>query len=299
MLPLLLTLAGFVPTALPQGPALAPADARPALARTRTTAPAAVGRLDHPAIREASGIVRSRRFPGVYWVHNDSGNAPALFAVRRDGSLVRAYRVAAANIDWEDIAVDDAGHLYLGEIGNNDGRLPIRAVYRLDEPDPARPGDSPLAVERASYYRFPPGGRFDAEALVVRGDQALVVAKTFDGRAAEVFAIPLDPPAPLLRPALPRRLGTLPGFTEPVTGADLSADGRFLAACAPGVVRIYAPEGDAAWTLVGTVRFPVADLIEAIAWDGADLILAGERRGIYRIAAASWRHDQGQMTKRR
>ena len=44
-----------------------------------------IGRLDHPAIREASGIVASRRYPGIFWVHNDSGNPPALYAVRRDG----------------------------------------------------------------------------------------------------------------------------------------------------------------------------------------------------------------------
>jgi hypothetical protein len=261
MLPLLLTLAGLLP---PE-----PLEV--------------LGRLGHPAIQEASGIVRSRRYPGIYWVHNDSGNPPALFAVRRDGSLVGAFRVAVPNVDWEDIAADDQGHLYLGEIGNNDNRLPLRAIYRLDEPDPSRPGDAPLSVTLASYYRFPRGGRFDAEGLVVRGDQAL------DGRAAEVFAIPLDPPAPLLRPALPRRLGTLPGFTEPVTGADLSADGRFLAACSYGVARVYAPDGDAAWRLVGTVPFTDADGIEAIAWDGADLILVGEGRGVYRIAEAAWR----------
>jgi hypothetical protein len=267
MLPLLLTLVGSPPPA--------PLEV--------------LGRLDHPAIQEASGIVRSRRLPGIYWVHNDSGNPPALFAVRRDGSLVGEFRVGVPNVDWEDIAADDQGHLYLGEIGNNDNRLPLRAVYRLDEPDPARPGDAPLAITSASFYRFPPGGRFDAEALVVRGDRALVVAKTFDGREAEVFAIPLDPPAPLFRPALPRRLGRLPGFTEPVTGADLSADGRFLAACSSGVARVYAPDGDSAWRPVGTVPFTVADSIEAIAWDGADLILVGEGRGVYRIAEAAWR----------
>src|SRR3954452_21411316 len=100
-----------------------------------------MGRFDARAIREASGIVRSRRHPGIFWVHNDSGNPPALFAVRGDGTLVRAFAVALPNIDWEDIAIDDDGHLYLGEIGNNGGRLPLRAVYRLDEPDPSRPAE--------------------------------------------------------------------------------------------------------------------------------------------------------------
>src|SRR3954447_12894256 len=139
-----------------------------------------LGRFDHPAMREASGIVASRQHPGIFWVINDSGNPPALFAVRRDGALIREYAVGVPNVDWEDIAVDDRGHLYLGDIGNNDGRLPLRAVYRLDEPDPSRGDVKALKVTTASYYRFPADGRFDAEGLVIDGDRALVVAKTFD-----------------------------------------------------------------------------------------------------------------------
>ena len=157
---------------------------------------ARVGRLEHPTIREASGIVASRKHPGIFWVHNDSGNPPALFAVRRDGTLVREYRVAAPNVDWEDIAADDAGHLYIGEIGNNGGNLPLRAIYRVDEPDPAEPAEKPLPVTLSTFYRFPAGGRFDAESLVIDGTRALVVAKYLNGREAEVFAIPIDPPAP-------------------------------------------------------------------------------------------------------
>ena len=104
------------------------------------------GRLDEKLIPEASGIVKSRRYPGIFWVHNDSGNPPLLFAIRGDGRIVRQFRLGVPNIDWEDIAIDDQGHLYLGDIGNNTGALPLRAIYRIDEPDPnsaARTSRSP------------------------------------------------------------------------------------------------------------------------------------------------------------
>ena len=71
-----------------------------------------LGRLDERVIPEASGIVKSRRYPGIYWVHNDSGNPPLIFAIRGDGRIVRSFRVEVPNIDWEDIAIDDQGHLY-------------------------------------------------------------------------------------------------------------------------------------------------------------------------------------------
>jgi hypothetical protein len=250
-----------------------------------------LGRLGDPAIREASGIVRSRRHPGVFWVHNDSGNPPALFAVRRDGSLIRAYTVGAPNIDWEDIATDDDDHLYLGDIGNNGLHLPIRTIYRLDEPDPAQPAPGALRVVTASFYLFDRGGRFDAEGLFIDGGRALVVAKTFDGRDAELFAIPFAPPAPLLRPARPEPAGHLPGFTEPVTGADLSPDGRRLAVCSYSVARVYEKAGRGAWRLLGAVHYQ-ADGIEGVCWDGPDLVLAGEGRGLFRIPEAAWRRDR-------
>src|SRR3954463_4778166 len=91
-----------------------------------------LGRFDLRVLPEASGIVKSRRHPGIYWVHNDSGNSPSLYAIRRDGTIVREFRLSVPNVDWEDIAVDDEGHLYLGDIGNNGGLLGLRAVYRID-----------------------------------------------------------------------------------------------------------------------------------------------------------------------
>ncbi len=248
-----------------------------------------LGRLDHPAIREASGIVRSRRHPGIFWVHNDSGNPPALFAVRRDGTLVREYRVGVPNVDWEDIATDDHGHLFIGEIGNNGGKLPVRAVYQLDEPDPfAEDGSGPLKVTTASYYRFPAAGAFDAEGLFIQGDRAWIVAKTFDQRPAELYTIPLKPPATLVRPAIPEKVGSLPRFNEPATGADLSPDGSRLVVCSLHSVGVYQQEKGGGWTPIALRSFESDDQIEAVAWDGDDIVIAGEKRGIFRIRSSDW-----------
>jgi hypothetical protein len=101
-----------------------------------------LGRFDAQAIPEATGIVQSRRFPGIFWVHNDSGNPPLLFVVRSDGRIVRRFRLAVPNLDWEDITIDDQGHLYLGDIGNNGGVLRVRVIYRIDELDPSSTADN-------------------------------------------------------------------------------------------------------------------------------------------------------------
>jgi hypothetical protein len=253
-----------------------------------------LGRIDDPAVREASGLVQSRQYPGIFWTHNDSGNAPLLFAVRRNGTVVRRYTVGVPNVDWEDIATDDQGHLYLGEIGNNGGRLPWRAIYKLVEPNPTRTNHPEIIpVVAAWHYRFRPEKRFDAEGLFLDRGRAILVAKTGDGSEAELFAVPLDQPAPLLRPTTPQSVGRLPGFTEPATGAGLTADGQLLAVCSGRETRIYrrAKSEHDRWEPAGVpVRYPASD-IEAVCWDGTDLIFAGENGNLYRVAASRWRGD--------
>ncbi len=254
-----------------------------------------MGRFDTRAIPEASGIVKSRRHPGIFWVHNDSGNAPLLFAVRADGGIVRRFRLAIPNLDWEDIAIDGQGHLYLGDIGNNSGLLRVRTIYRIDEPDPSSPeADSrdrevPLSVAQSVTYALPPSNRFDAEGLVYDRGTAIVVAKYRDGREAELFAVPFDPPPAGRGPVLVRSIGRLPGFTEPATGADLSEDGTLLAVCSYAVTRVYRRGEASPWKLVAEVRYASLP-IEGITWDGRDLILAAEEaRGLFRLREAAWR----------
>ncbi len=253
-----------------------------------------VGRLSAPAIREASGMVASRRYPGIFWVHNDSKNAPELFAVKRDGQLVRSYKVSAPNVDWEDIAIDDSGHLFLGDIGNNKALLPVRVIYQVAEPDPnvALKSSEPLPVLSSNFYAFPAGQRFDAEGLVVFGNQALIITKRLDGQPAEVFRLSLKPVAPLLRPAMPDRVGILPNCIEPVTGATLTRDGRILAVVTNRSVRVFETDFVTGWTPVGSTSFDAPD-VEAITWVGLDLILASEDRSIYRVPESRWRAIRG------
>jgi hypothetical protein len=250
-----------------------------------------LGTLDRQRIPEASGIVKSRRYPGIFWVHNDSGNPSLLFAIRRDGRIVREFRLEVPNVDWEDIAIDDQGHLYLGDIGNNGGVLPLRAIYRVDEPDPAKPSDRPIRASAVAFYAFPTKQRFDAEGLVFDRGVAIIVSKHLDRSPATLFTISLDKPATLLRPAFPQSNGTLPDFVEPATGASLSEQRDLLAICGADVTRIYDRDQWRRWRLMSEIRYRPQP-IEGIAWDGRDLILVAEGGGLYRLSEATWRRQR-------
>ena len=58
-----------------------------------------------PELREASGLSLSRTQPGVVWAHNDSGDAPVLYAIDLKGKLLAKVGVMNATAtDWEDIS---------------------------------------------------------------------------------------------------------------------------------------------------------------------------------------------------
>ena len=104
-------------------------------------------------VTEASGLALSHRSPSHLWTHNDSGDRARLFLLDMKGALVAEYAVDGAKaVDWEDIASDGAGHLYVGDIGNNRSSRRDLRVYRVREPDPREPGRR-LHVERT--LRFP------------------------------------------------------------------------------------------------------------------------------------------------
>src|SRR5438132_1449794 len=96
-----------------------------------------VARISDPRIKESSGVVASRRFTNVYWTHNDGGGPKkqVLYAIDREGDTRAFFSVIDVTLhDWEDIAIDNAGHLFIGDIGNNDGKRDALAVYEIDEP---------------------------------------------------------------------------------------------------------------------------------------------------------------------
>ena len=138
-----------------------------------------------PELREASGLAVSRTQPGVLWAHNDSGDAPMLYAINEKGALVARVAVLhAVAIDWEDIAggpcPEDGATthcLYIADTGNNNRSREVLTIVVIAEPsiagaDPARPL---TANARSFRFRYPSQPE-DAEALAAlpNGDLTVV-----------------------------------------------------------------------------------------------------------------------------
>jgi hypothetical protein len=135
---------------------------------------------------ELSGLAASRRHPGVYWAHNDSGNAFELYALASDGTLLQTYALSGATaVDIEDVAVahcspnDPTWCIYLADIGDNAKTRSSVAIYRLPEPDLTAGQTLPVTVLPFTY----PGGARDAESLLAEAmsGRLFVVSKILTG----------------------------------------------------------------------------------------------------------------------
>ncbi len=198
------------------------------------------GFLDAPEINELSGLAASRRHPGVWWVHNDSGDSARIFAIDAEGRLLGIYRLAGLTmLDYEDIAVGPGPEggpdwIYVGDIGDNGRNRSSIAVHRVAEPE-VDPEQESVSVDLPGAELLPmvyPGGdRFDAETLLadpVNGD--LYVVTKDGGGSSGVFRY-AAPPEPgvtrVLEKVADLRFGAggIPSADVRVTGGDIRADG--------------------------------------------------------------------------
>lgn len=220
------------PTAA-KGPVVADATTASIEASGRFRSPTLRGRVASKDISESSGLVASRSAPGWYWTHNDSGGGPLVYCVTGTGGVCGAWEVTgAAARDWEDIAIGPGptagvAYLYVGDIGDNDAERNSVTIYRTPEPTPAMDdgssSDNPRATVAAEAIRLTyADGPRDAEALLVHPvtGAIYVIAK----KVGEAAVYKADPAGVL------RRIASLNlGSSGPVTGADVSGDGRRVA----------------------------------------------------------------------
>jgi len=195
-----------------------------------------IGRLDKQKVVESSGL-EIADVEDDLWTHGDGGNTAKLYRVTQQGDLLQTLDLAPlTNIDWEDLARDETGHLYLGDFGNNQNKRRNLAIYRLDGPD-FRQVDT-IHFRYPDQHEFPPKKarrNFDCEAFFFLQDSLHLFTKNRgEGNWVKEYVLPARPGRFTARLADSIQLKTW------VTSADISPDGRTVALLGYGHVYLIA-----------------------------------------------------------
>ena len=179
-----------------------------------------------PGLAEASGIAVSRRTPGRLWAHNDG--EPVLFSLNEQGAVTGRVQLTGAKLeDFEAIAVGPCGTascLYIGDIGDNEGKRKRITVYRMSEPEAA---SGSAAVSEAFHATYPDGAH-DAEALLIGGDGRLYVVTKGDTGPIAIYRFPaaLRSGASVVLEPVGAPLAKKPAAESRVTDGAVSPDGQ-------------------------------------------------------------------------
>lgn len=196
--------------------------------------------------KEISGMIFTAE---GFWVHNDSDNGPYIMLMTAEGLIKTVKKIThAVNFDWEDIAADREGNLFIGDIGNNINIRRTLQVYKVANPLKNSEMRVPAEIIEFNYPNqksFPPKNNeliYDAEALIYFNDSLFIFNKNrslpYDGyvRAYKIPAKPGKYQAQLVDSIY---LGGKNSFNSWITGADISRDGKRLALLSSDKVWVF------------------------------------------------------------
>ena len=260
-----------------------------------------VGSFEHPLISESSGLAISRQWKNIMWTHNDSGDSARIFATDLEGhSIFPKFETAdtyeglvigdAYNVDWEDIATDNEGNLYIAACGNNVNMRRDLAIYKIREPHP-------LAAVSTRYFQiyrfewpdqhsFPPEQmNFDCEAVFWVNGTLYVLSKNRSDTFTKLYRFEELQSDQLNIPSLVATFD----IGGQVTAADSNADGSKLAILTYDNIWVFEDSSKSGEWFNGNIKYlkTSQDNIkqcEGIAFIDEDtLLITNEQRDIFEL----------------
>ncbi len=133
-------------------------------------------------VAESSGLVIES--DESIWTHSDSGYLNELYLVDSTGVLLRTVVVQnATNFDWEDLAHDAEGNIWINDAGNNSNARSNLRLYKIDADDIANSDVVDAEIIDFDYpdqNQFPPPNsnmNFDIEGMLFWNDSLYLFSK--------------------------------------------------------------------------------------------------------------------------
>ena len=227
--------------------------------------PTTLATLEVDAINESSGLAASSLNAGVYWVHNDSGDAARAFAVSSEGKLLTTLSFdTAMPSDIEDMAIEDESpqrsFLYFGDIGDNGLVRKALTIHRVAEP---KVGQAAITTPSEKMTFVYPDGAHNAETLLFDPlTKDLLVATKVEGGPSAIHRIGAFSAGQTVTTEKIAEVAI-----DLATGGEISRDGRIIG------IRNYSPNAFL-W-----IRLPGESLAAALARPPCKAPLANELQG--------------------
>jgi hypothetical protein len=175
-----------------------------------------IGRLDSQ-ISESSGLAYGS--DSTFWTHGDGGSPSDLYMFNLKGELRQTVPLRVPNQDWEDLAQDELGNLYIGDVGNNFNNRQSLQVYKVQK-ETMTVTDT-IRFHYADQTEFPPPlqqRHYDLEGFLYHSDSLHLFTKSRALRKTVTrrYSLPATGGSFVVKPQEELRL------KSPVTAAALS-----------------------------------------------------------------------------
>lgn len=197
-----------------------------------------IGTLDARML-ESSGLARAS--DSTFWTHPDSGLPSELYRSNMKGELLDIVSMQVANIDWEDLAQDEEGSLYIGDFGNNRQVRRDLSVYKV-QAETMLVSDT-IRFSFSDQIAFPPPQErrhYDLEAFFYRSDSLYLFTKSWALKSrTKLYSLPAQSGDYTVEPQGELRLQSA------ITAADGAPDGSGFSLLGYGRLYLFQPKDTA------------------------------------------------------
>lgn len=182
----------------------------------------------------------------LIWMLNDGGNAPEIYGLNKKGIIKKVLKIDAKNHDWEDLASDKKGHLYIGDFGNNANKRKNLVILKINAS--TLKSSEKIDIERISFKysnqeKFPPNKKklyFDCEAFFHYNDSLYLFTKSRvknDFGKTHLYKIPAKKGHHVAE--FVSTFSSCDGLNCWVTSADISDDGKKVVLLSPKSIWVF------------------------------------------------------------
>ena len=188
--------------------------------------------VESTGLNEISGLAASHRNDGIFWTHNDSGAAPELHAINREGKTVATLAITNATArDWEDISsfeLNGEPWLLIADVGDNGSIRDDTVLYLLPEPALSLgPNVEKISAPatRTLKFSFEDGPR-DCEGVAVCPNTCEILLISKRTEPPVLYTLPLlEKDIDRSQPLVAKRISPLVGVVPP-TSIERAIPGR-------------------------------------------------------------------------